>query len=50
MRNSKGWLELGLIYHLNKGRINFQRGDKTKGKDFELLRSGNCGKANMWGS
>ena len=37
MRNSKGWLEFGLIQHFNKRPINFQRSDKTKENDFVLL-------------
>lgn len=36
MSNSKGWLELGLIYHLSKGTIHFQKSDKTKEKNFEF--------------
>jgi hypothetical protein len=34
----KGWLEFGLIEHLNKRRVYFYRSDKTKEKGFEFLR------------
>lgn len=48
--NSERWLDLGLVYHLNKRRINFWRSGETKEKDFELLRTAKCRKANIWGS
>lgn len=47
MSNSKGWLELELIQHINKRTINFQSSDKTKEKDFELLGVANTVQANM---
>lgn len=37
MSNSKGWLELGLIWHLSKRTVSSERGDETREKGFELL-------------
>lgn len=45
MSNSKGWLKLGLIEHLNKRTICFQRSDKKRTLSF---RAANCGKE-TWG-
>lgn len=46
--NSKGSLEFGLTYHFNQ-RIILQRDDRTKERDFELLRTANCRIINTWG-
>ena len=48
MSNSKGWLELGLIKHLNKSTVILYRSDKTKERDFELLKAAHCLKVNIW--
>lgn len=37
MSNSKRWLELGLVQHLNKRTIHLLRSDKSKEKDFVFL-------------
>ena len=34
---SKGWLELGLLWHPNKRTVSSERSDKTREKDIELL-------------
>lgn len=45
--NSKGWLELGLIKHLNKSTVILYRSDKTKERDLELLKAARCLKVNI---
>lgn len=49
MSNSKGWLELGLIWYLNKRTVSSERDDKTREKDFDLLEQ-QTGKADLWGN
>ena len=45
MNNSKGWLELGLIYQLNKRIVHFWRSEKTK-RPLSFYRCQICGGTN----
>lgn len=49
MSNSKGWLKLGHIWHLNKRIISVLRSDKIKERDFELLGVADCVMVNIRG-